>query len=63
MSTRENVPNVSNHLYSLTPFNNAQKILSVTFKDRGSTRLGTNQIVTFNAQNSDSLPASEILRQ
>ena len=30
----ENVPNVSNHQYTLTPFNNAHKILSFTFKDQ-----------------------------
>ena len=30
----ENVPNITNHKYSLTPFNNAHKILSFTFKDQ-----------------------------
>ena len=30
----ENVPNVSNHQYTLTPFSNAHKIISFTFKDQ-----------------------------
>ena len=30
----ENVPNITNHKYSLTPFNNAHKILLFTFKDQ-----------------------------
>ena len=30
----ENVPNIADHKYLLTPFNNAHKILSVTFKDQ-----------------------------
>ena len=30
----ENVPNICHHKYSLTPFNNAHKVLSFTFKDQ-----------------------------
>ena len=33
-ANEENVPNISNHKYSLTPFNNTHKILSFTLKDQ-----------------------------